>query len=298
MELKDALIDYEDYLRSERGLSELTIKDYFDDIDLFFATFPEKKGFKDILPTDLEDFAARQSEEFRSPSTIARRISSLYSFFRYLEREKLIEGKFPKVDRPKARRHLPTVLTTEEVEALLDAPPLDNEYGARDKAMLELMYASGLRVSELLALQTYDVSFQERLVKVTSGKGRKERSVPVSEFALGYLGTYIEKWRSQNIGRDTKTLFLNRYGKPLSRNYFFTQIRKYALLSGIDKQISPHTLRHCFATHLLENGANLRIVSELLGHSHLETTEIYTHVSAKRIQSATEAYYDYGRKKR
>ena len=291
MTLQEALIDYEDYLRSERGLSELTIRDYFEDINLFFLTFPEKKDFKDILPSDLEDFASRQSEEFKSPSTIARRISSLYSFFRYLEREKLIEGKFPKVDRPKARRHLPTVLNGEEVEALLDAIEVKDEYSARDKAMIEIMYASGLRVSELLALHTYDVSFQERLIKVEKGKGAKERSVPVSSFALEYLDSYISSWRVQNKGKDSKTLFLNRYGKPLSRNYFFLQIRKYAQLAGIDKPISPHTLRHCFATHLLENGANLRIVSELLGHAHLETTEIYTHVSVKRIQSATEAYY-------
>ena len=294
MTLQDALIDYEDYLRSERGLSELTIKDYFEDINLFFLTFPEKKDFEDILPSDLEDFAARQSEEFKSPSTIARRISSLYSFFRYLEREKLIEGKFPKVDRPKARRHLPTVLNSEEVEALLDVIEVKDEYSARDKAMIEVMYASGLRVSELLSLRTYDVSFQERLIKVEKGKGAKERSVPVSSFALEYLDSYISSWRVQNKGKESKVLFLNRYGKPLSRNYFFLQIRKYALLAGIDKPISPHTLRHCFATHLLENGANLRIVSELLGHAHLETTEIYTHVSAKRIQSATEAYYKKG----
>ena len=288
MDLEEAKGEYVTYLRSERGLSENTIKNYLDDIALFFRLFPEKKELSDLLATDLEDFAAKEAEAFHSSQTIARRLSSLNSFFRFLEREGYLTGKFPKVDRPKQRRHLPVVLGDEEVEKLLDAPKPNDEFGARDKAMLELMYATGLRVSELLSLKTYDISFTERLVKVEKGKGRKERSVPVSEFALDYLSLYMDNFRVNNLGAKKKEIFLNRYGEPLSRIYFFRQIRKYAAESGITKVISPHTLRHSFATHLLENGANLRIVSELLGHANLETTELYTHVSSKRIKSASE----------
>ena len=297
MTILEALDEYVLYLRSERSLSENTIANYVDDIHLFLRYFKEKEHVEDLLPTDLENFAALEAEAFHSAPTIARRLSSLNSFFRFLEREGYLSGKFPKVERPKQRRHLPVVLSDEEVENLLDAPKPIDEYGARDKAMLEVMYATGLRVSELLALKTYDVSFQERLVKVESGKGKKERSVPISDFALDFLSLYINEFRSKNPGAKKKEIFLNRYGEPLSRVYFFKQIRKYASEAGISKTISPHTLRHSFATHLLENGANLRIVSELLGHANLETTELYTHVSAKRIKSASE-YLGFDRKRR
>lgn len=290
MTIDSAKEEYVLYLRAERALAENTIQNYLDDIDLFFSYFKEKETTDDLLPSDLEDFASLEAEAFHSSSTIARRLSSLNSFFRFLEREGHLNGEFPKTDRPKLRRHLPVVLNDEEVERLLDAPNPENEFGARDKAMLELMYATGLRVSELLALKTYDISFVEHLVKVESGKGKKERSVPVSEFALDYLSLYIEKYRAHNSGASKKEIFLNRYGMPLSRIYFFTQVQKYAKEAGINKKISPHTLRHSFATHLLENGANLRIVSELLGHANLETTELYTHVSSKRIKSASDTF--------
>ena len=290
MSILEAFEEYVEHLRSEKGLSEATISSYREDIMMFLQAFPEKKDLEDILLPDIEDFAIAETERFLSPRTVARRLSALYMFFRFLEDEGLIQGEFPTIDRPKLGKHLPNVLSVEEVEDLLNAPKATDEYGARDKAMLECMYASGLRVSELLALNIYDVSFVERVVKVTSGKGKKERAVPIGEYALDCLKDYIEHFRINNIGANTSILFLNRYGKALSRIYFYNQIKKYALEVGIDKPISPHTLRHCFATHLLENGASLRIVSALLGHSHLETTEIYTHVSSKRIKSAYEAY--------
>ena len=292
MSILEAKEEYLVHLTSIEGLKEATIQAYNDDIDLFLSYFPEKKEMNDLLLTDIEDFAIAESEKMHAPATIARRLSSLYMFFRFLENEGLLSGEFPKVDRPKIGKHLPNVLNNEEVEALLDAIIVESEFDARDKAMFELMYASGLRVSELLALKTYDVSFVERLVKVESGKGGKERRVPLSSYALEHLKTYINDYRPRNPGAKSDYLFLNRYGKPLSRIYFFNQIKKYAASAGITKEVSPHTLRHCFATHLLENGASLRIVSELLGHAHLETTEIYTHVSSKRVRSAYERYLD------
>lgn len=196
--------------------------------------------------------------------------------------------------RPKVPKRLPLTLTFEEVEALLDQPKPTSFSGARDKAMLETMYATGLRVSELVGLRLNDVNFQEGIVLIRRGKGAKQRSVPISSFALEYLLLYVNEYRANSKGRKSPYLFLNKFGNPISRQYFFLQVRKYALAAGIDKTISPHTLRHCFASHLLENGAELRVVQEMLGHTHLSTTQIYTHVSSRRI---AEAYSTYAKRK-
>ena len=161
--------------------------------------------------------------------------------------------------------------------------------GIRDRAMLELMYSSGMRVSELLSLQINKINFSKGIIKIV-GKGNKERYVPVGDFAIEYIDKYVNGPRKQNIGKRSKYLFLNRYGKPLSRQYFFLQVKKYASEANIEQSISPHTLRHCFATHMLENGAELRAVQELLGHSNISTTEIYTNISTKRILSAYDLY--------
>ena len=155
--------------------------------------------------------------------------------------------------------------------------------------MLETMYASGLRVSELINLERSRLNMKRGVIKVM-GKGSKERIVPIGEFALEYVIKYIEEARQFNVGKNSKYLFLNRKGKPISRIYFFKQVRKYALRAGIDKEISPHTLRHCFATHLLEEGAELRAVQEMLGHSNIATTQIYTHLSKNRIKSAYDLF--------
>ena len=189
----------------------------------------------------------------------------------------------------KKSEHLPNCLTVEEVEALLDAPDVRKKGELRDKAMLETMYASGLRVSELLSLERGMLNIKRGVIKVM-GKGSKERKVPIGEFALEYVVRYIEEVREFNVGKGSKYLFLNRCGKPLSRVYFFKQVKKYAERAGINKEISPHTLRHCFATHLLEQGAELRAVQEMLGHSNIATTQIYTHLSKNRIRSAYDLF--------
>ena len=190
---------------------------------------------------------------------------------------------------PKREKHLPSYLSVDEVETLLNAPDLKKDGEYRDKAMLEVMYASGLRVSELINLSKQDINFQQKILKI-KGKGDKQRLVPIGDFAMEYLNNYLNLVRSKNIGQTSKYIFLNSRGQKISRQYFFKQVKKYAKRANIDKKISPHTLRHCFATHLLEAGADIRMVQEMLGHANIETTQIYTQISAKRIISAYDLY--------
>ncbi len=290
MEIADAIMDYFTYLTSSKGLSNSTVKDYSDDLNVFLKDFPEKRFTEDLLESDLYDFALKEGEKDRSSSTIARRLSTLFNFYLFLSQRGIIPFAPDHVERPKEERNLPVILSFEEVERLLDAPDVTNESGSRDKAMLETMYATGLRVSELCALTLSQINVENRLITIKKGKGNKQRTVPISPFALEWLQSYIHNFRSKNKGRKKKEVFLNLRGEPISRNYFFMQVKKYAAQAGIDTVVSPHTLRHCFATHLLENGAELRAVQEMLGHAHLSTTQIYTHVSTRRILEAYDRY--------
>lgn len=290
MEISDAIMDYFTHLTSSKGLSNGTVKDYSDDLNVFLKDFPEKKTTEDFLESDLYDFALKEGEKERSSSSIARRLSTLFNFYLFLNRRGIIPFAPDHVERPKEERNLPVILSFEEVERLLDAPDTAKESGSRDKAMLETMYATGLRVSELCALTLSQVNVENRLITIKKGKGNKQRTVPISPFALEWLQHYIHNFRSKNKGRKKKEIFLNLRGEPISRNYFFMQVKKYAAEAGIDAVVSPHTLRHCFATHLLDNGAELRAVQEMLGHAHLSTTQIYTHVSTRRILEAFDRY--------
>ena len=211
------------------------------------------------------------------------------NFYLFLEKEHIIETQLTKFDKPKGSKRLPTCISIEEVEALLESPNIEKTEGLRDRAMLEVMYSSGLRVSELLSLKISQINFEKGIIKII-GKGSKERHVPIGDYALEYLNKYIEGPRRRNPGKNSEYAFLNRYGMPLSRQYFFLQIKKYAIAAGIKEEISPHTLRHCFATHMLENGAELRAVQEMLGHTNIATTQIYTNISSKRILSAYDLY--------
>ncbi|MBQ9458190.1 MAG: tyrosine recombinase [Bacilli bacterium] len=290
MNLNEAIAKYLRVLAVEKGLSEDTIDSYRSDLALFCRTFPEKQDTEDCYAYDLTEFAIAQDNASMAASTVARRLSALYRFFRFLSDEGLMEAPPDHPSRPKLPKRLPVALSFEEVEALLDQPDTDNESGARDKAMLETMYACGLRVSELVSLRLSDVNAKARIVLIRHGKGAKQRSIPISSFALEYLQDYIQGFRAENPGKKSAEIFLNRQGTPVSRMYFWRQVKKYAEMAGIDKDVSPHTLRHCFATHLLEQGAELRVVQEMLGHTHLSTTQIYTHVSSRRIAEAYEAY--------
>lgn len=276
------------HLRVEKGLSEDTVLSYAYDINEFLKEF-KYKDTEEILPTDIGDFVRIQSKNKMATSTIARRLSSLKNFYVFLEKEDFIHVPMRDVETPKGVKHLPSVLSIEQVEQLLDAPDLEKDEGVRDRAMLELMYASGLRVSELLSLKMKNISFERNIVTII-GKGNKQRKVPFGDFARDYLIQYIEHARKKNPGSGTDYVFLNRYGKPLSRQYFFLQVKKYAEQVGIKEEISPHTLRHCFATHLLESSADIRTVQEMLGHSNIATTQIYLNISTRRILEAYDLY--------
>lgn len=242
-----------------------------------------------MLPTDISDFVTIQMKNELQVPTILRRISSTMNFYLFLEREHIINFVVKKFDRPRKMKRLPRTISVEEVEDLLDAPDLSKDEGFRDRTMLEVMYSSGLRTSELLSLKMKQINLEKGIIDIV-GKGNKERKVPIGEYALDYVNKYINEHRIHNPGKRTNYLFLNRYGKPLSRQYFFLQIKKYAKEAGIEQEISPHTLRHCFATHMLENGAELRALQEMLGHANLSTTQIYTNVSSDRILSAYDLF--------
>lgn len=284
MEIQQALDRYQTYLLVEKGLSIATVKAYLDDIRLFNQLFPHDDT-NDYRELELSDFVAIQAQDGRSGSTIARRISAVYNYLLFLKEENECKCDVKVVAKPKMGKRLPSVLTLDEVEALLDAPDTTKGEGIRDKAMLEVMYASGLRVSELLNLTRDQINHNRNTIKVL-GKGSKERVVPISDFALEYLNKYYEEVRYKNIGAKTKIVFLNRQGKSITRQYFHRKIKQYGEKAGVTKDLSPHTLRHSFATHLVEYGCELRAVQEMLGHANIATTQIYLHVGTNRILSA------------
>ena len=284
-EVKDEFLSY---LIVERGDSKATIDNYSIDLDQFIS-FEENKDISLLKREDISDFINYLSSKGLKTSSIIRRSTVIRLFYVYLNKEKLIDVPLTGLYLPKNEKHLPSVLSTDEVDALLDCFDLTKEVEIRDKAMLETMYASGLRVSELLSLELGNINFVQGYIK-TKGKGSKERIIPIGEFALEYLSLYIDKVRRCNVGYKTKYVFLNKEGKPISRQYFWRKVKEYALRANIYTEISPHTLRHSFATHLLENGAHLRDVQEMLVHSKIETTQIYTHISTKRIISAYDQF--------
>lgn len=288
MTINDACNSYFDFLRVEKGVSIETIHDYTYDLKQFFA-FLKKTDTEQLTSHDIQDFIRNQTQNMMSVPTILRRISCTKNFYLFLEKERIISFQIDSLSKPKSTKKLPICISTEEVEALLNQPDLEKSEGQRDKAMLEVMYSSGLRISELLDLRVKQINFERGIIRVI-GKGNKERIVPIGDYALEYLLKYIGDGRQKNPGRNSDYLFLNRYGKPVSRIYFFLQVKKYAQEAGIKTEISPHTLRHCFATHMLENGAELRAVQEMLGHSNIATTQIYTNISTKRIINAYDLY--------
>ena len=292
MKSKDAENLFYQYLITEKGLSNKTVENYKEDLKKFhsYKVFQDRDETDNLLPSDLTDFMMLQAQEGLSVPTILRRLASTKSYFLFLNDEGIKELHLPHIDAPKKPKKIPCVISEEEVDSLLEAPDMKTDTGIRDRAMLEVMYGSGLRVSELLSLKTKNVNSLNGFITVV-GKGDKERTVPVSHFALSYLDKYMTGPRKRYLKNgQTDYIFLNRQGKPLSRIYFFEQIKKYAAEVGIEQPISPHTLRHCFATHLLERGADLRMVQEMLGHSKITTTEIYTSVSSRRIMSAYDQF--------
>ena len=283
MDIIDAVDLYQQYLLVEKGLSRQTVISYVEDLKQFFEFLPDRKYVEDLVPEDLNEFVRRESAVGHSVSTAMRRLSSIRGFFLFLKKEGYYKDEIPEVKTMKKQERLPNCLSIEEVEDLLNAPDIRRPEGLRDRAMLETMYASGLRVSELLSLERSRINFKKAIITIF-GKGAKERKVPIADYAVEYIKKYNNEVRSKNENKGSKYLFLSRKGEPISRVYFFKQVKKYSELAGITTQVSPHTLRHSFATHLLNHGAQLRIVQGMLGHTNIATTQIYTHVSSEKLK--------------
>ncbi len=291
MDINDAIELFLEYKAVEEGLNiKSTIPDYKDDFKVFLKYFPNIKTVDDLNDELIDNFIYEQSLNDLKSSTISRRISTIKNFFLFLENEKIATNLVKEVILPKKEKHIPTFLSIDEIKNLLSVFDETKPTEYRDKTMVLVMYSAGLRVSELINLEKRSINFEEKLITL-KGKGNKERFVPLNYIALEYLNNYLSQNKNNKVFSKSKYLFINKKdGKPLTRQYFFVELNKYAKRAGIDKKISPHTLRHSFATHLLENGADLRVVQELLGHSKIETTQIYTHLSTKKILDALDLY--------
>ena len=273
---KSILKDYNYYLRIERAMSPNTVASYCSDVEFFLQYC--KAPLADLQSEDILDFLV--SREFISKRSQARVLSSLRSFCGWLVLEGVLkDNPCDKVDAPKLGQYLPAVLSVDEVSAIIGAVDVSTWMGLRDRAMLEVLYGCGLRVSEAVGLKVSCLYFDEDFVRVI-GKGDKERLVPMGEMAKEALQTYLEQRPSSVELEDSDMVFVNRYGKALSRVSAFKTVKRMAALAGVTKEISPHTFRHSFATHLIENGADLRLVQEMLGHESVSTTEIYTHIDS------------------
>lgn len=292
MRLELAFKYYLQYLITEKGLTNVTVENYNEDFKLFNSFLGENNDTNKLTGQEITEYENYLSINGYKTSSISRKISSLKNFYLYLISENINSNIELNIDVPKKEKHLPSYLNIEEVNLLLSAPDTSKQGGLRDKAMLELMYSSGLRVSELVNLKKSEINLPEKLLKII-GKGKKERIIPIGDYAMEYVLKYINTNKIKGFST-SKYLFLNQKGEVITRQYFFKQIKKYAKQVGIEKDISPHTLRHSFATHLLENGADLRLVQDLLGHTNIETTQIYTHISEEKIISA---YDKYGKRK-
>jgi integrase/recombinase XerD len=296
LSLEQAIDAYLSYLRVERGLSEATIAAYASDLRGFARTVAAKHNAWAAGATPAIEWLAALSRPPRvlKPSSHRRKAAAVRAFYRFCFTEGLIERDVASLlDLPRAARQLPDTLDVAQVEALLEAPSVDTELGLRDRALLELLYACGLRVSEALNLDLEDVSLAEQSVRVI-GKGDRERRLPVGDVALGALERYVDDVRPALFARAHPAgkarlarggpLFVNSRGGRLSRMAAWRVIRNAALVGGVRGHVTPHTLRHSFATHLLEGGADLRVVQELLGHASITTTQLYTHLTGERIR--------------
>ena len=284
--------EFIDYLRFEKKYSENTISSYKRDLNKLNSYL--KKDFTKLTKADIQKYIQDLSKN-ESSNTISRTISSLKSFYKFLEINKYTNtNPLTTIISPKTARKLPKVLSEEEVNKLLDIN-LNNDFDYRNKAMLELMYSSGLRVSELINLTVNDVDLKNSLVRIF-GKGSKERIVPLNDYATEALNNYILYHRPKLFKqKENNYLFLNNHGNQMTRQGFFKTLKKIAKEKGIKSELSPHTLRHSFATHLLKYGADLRSIQELLGHSDISTTQIYTHITNEMLEKNYHEYHPHGK---
>lgn len=286
-----ALADYRQYLELEKGLSENTLKAYVRDIVEFKKFFAIKEKMT-VSHRTISDYLSKLNDRNRRPASIARKISALRNFYQYLAENNLVDGNpFAFARVPKISRYHPDYLSISEIEKILNQPDIRTSSGIRDQAMLELLYGTGMRISELTALPLAAVYDEIGFIKVT-GKGNKERLVPFGQYARRAVEKYLTEVREpQKKESRSEKLFLSRLARPFSRVGVWKIIRKYALTAGLSKKVTPHTFRHSFATHLIEGGADLRTVQELLGHSSITTTQIYTQVDREYLLSVHRDFH-------
>ena len=292
--MRTAIERFIEYLRVERNASPLTLKSYEEDLIALVLYLEEVEGRSvkifEVTTLDLRGFIAELQQAGYAKATISRKLACLRSFFRFAVREGWVEANVAKPLRnPRTGRKLPHFLSAEEIAKLLESPPSSMASGLRDRAILETMYSSGLRVSELVGLSLEDIDFPGGLIRVR-GKGRKERLSPLGSYAQKALKKWLTKRKPDPKGskNDTQAVFLNRFGRRLTSRSVGRMLEKCLKQCGLDQRTSPHTLRHSFATHLLDRGADIRSVQELLGHKSLITTQIYTHVSTTRLREVYE----------
>lgn len=284
--------EFIDYLRFEKKYSENTISSYKRDLNKTNTYI--KKDFAKLNKKDIQNYIQKLSKS-ENVSSVSRCISTLKSFYKFLELNKYT-NKTPltTITNPKTVKKLPKILSEEEIEKLLDIN-LKTDFDYRNKAMLELMYSSGLRVSELINLNVNDIDLSNASVRIF-GKGSKERIIPLNDYAIDALNNYILNHRRSLFKHgESNYLFLNNHGNKMTRQGFFKILKKIAKEKGIKSELSPHTLRHSFATHLLKHGADLRSIQELLGHSDISTTQIYTHITSERLQKNYEEFHPHGK---
>lgn len=286
MDLSQLLDDYLHYLKAERGLSDNTIASYGLDLQHFILYLQQNQleSLAKINKQVILDYLGQLTKEGKANASIIRCVTSLRKFFQFLRQEQLIENNpMTLIETPKSEKHLPEVLSVEEVERLLVTPDTSQTLGLRNRAILELMYATGLRVSEVINLKLEDLHLDVGIIRAM-GKGKKERIIPIGDQAIKWISAYLDNSRPILCkNKRSPYLFVNFHGERLTRQGIWKNLKNEVKKAGIKKNVTPHTLRHSFATHILENGADLRIVQELLGHADISTTQLYTHISKKRL---------------
>lgn len=293
MKLKDSLNEYRQYLIVEKGLSKNTILAYLNDLNKFFIYLNDIHQIFEIENISKEHIRLylKELSKINSSTSITRNLVSLRMFFAFLVKDKLIDVNIMNdFDLPKIDKKLPVVLSEQEMQEILDSIVIEDHLSSRNRCMLELMYATGLRVSELINLNVSSVNIYMGYIKVI-GKGNKERIVPIGAVAKKILGDYLNNYREEFIKKESSLLFFNNHGNKMSREEFYIILKQIIRQTSVNKKVSPHTIRHSFATHLLENGADLRSIQELLGHSDISTTTIYTHISNQKIKKEYQQFH-------
>lgn len=293
--MKEAIIDYLHFLRIERQMAENTLLAYSTDLQTYLEDLVmwEVHTWQDVTREHIQNHLRTQKQDGKSSRTVSRKVASLRSFHQFLIRERVTDhDPSHQIEHPQLEQSLPKFLSIEEVDALSEAISVAKPQGIRDLAMIELLYATGMRISECTQLNLEDIQLTMGFVRVT-GKGHKERIIPLNQTAIKHIEMYIQNARAKLFkpGGDNDALFINQAGKRLTRQGIAKLLKQHAKKAGITKEMTPHLMRHSFATHLIENGADLRAVQEMLGHSDITTTQIYTHVGKKRLKEVYKEFH-------